>query len=327
MPCQPLPAPAYSTALGACHAGDSRELLQALPDGSVNLVMTSPPFPLQRQKEYGNLAEREHVDWLVGMCAAVLPKLAADGSMVIDLGGTYHKGVPVRSLWPFRLLLRLCDDLGFRLAEDFYWHNPAKLPSPIEWVNKRKVRAKDSVNTVWWLSRSDHPKADVSKVLVPYSESMRKLLAEGEKATKLRPSGHEITNRFLKDNGGAIPPNLLQISNTESNGVYQARCRRLGLKAHPARFPAALPDFFIRFLTDPGDLVLDIFAGSNTTGQAAEAAGRRWFAFEKRIDYVANSAFRFMAPDIPDGEASRLHAEIEAGLGVDFALSMLPKAA
>lgn len=287
--------PAYSTAYGAAFVGDSRDLLKQLSDNSVNLVITSPPFALQRKKAYGNAEQHEYVEWLAEFGALVFQKLTPDGSFVIDIGGAYEKGVPSRSLYPFRTLIKLCDGIGFRLAEEFYWHNPSKLPSPIEWVNKRKIRTKDSVNTVWWLSKTDWPKADVTKVLAPYSDRMKKLIQDPEKyyTPKLRPSGHDIGSGFAKDNGGAIPSNLLIFPNTESNGRYLSGCKEIGESGHPARFPRKLPEFFIRFLTDPGDLVLDIFAGSNTTGEVAEREGRRWIAFEERRDYLATSVFRF----------------------------------
>ncbi|MDD4892058.1 MAG: site-specific DNA-methyltransferase, partial [Phycisphaerae bacterium] len=184
-------------------------------------------------------------------------------------------------------------------AEEFFWFNPAKLPSPIEWVNKRKLRAKDAVNTVGWFSKSDYPKANVSNVLAPFSDRMKKLMQNPGKwyTPKKRPSGHEISSGFgeiTSDKGGAIPSNLLQIPNTESNSLYLRLCKMAGVEGHPARFPQRLPEFFIKFLTDPGDLVIDIFAGSNTTGAAAEALGRQWCAFELNQVYVAASAFRFM---------------------------------
>ena len=287
--------PAYSTALGAAYVGDSRELLRQLPDDSINLVMTSPPFALQRKKAYGNAEQHEYVDWLAEFGALVFQKLRPDGSLVIDIGGAYEKGVPIRSLYPFRTLIKFCDEIGFSLAEEFYWHNPSKLPSPIEWVNKRKIRTKDSVNTVWWLSKTAWPKANVSNVLAPYSDRMKKLIEDPGKfyTPKVRPSGHDIGAGFGKDNGGAIPPNLLSFPNTESNGRYLAGCKTVGESGHPARFPSKLPEFFIRFLTEPGDVVLDIFAGSNTTGEVAEREGRRWMAFEELRHYVAASAFRF----------------------------------
>jgi len=291
-----LPRPIYKTALGAAHVGDSLELLPCLGDESVSLVITSPPFALQRKKEYGNRDQDEYVDWLLSFAPEVRRVLKDDGSFVLDLGGAYKKGRPVRSLYQYRILIRLCDELGWNLAEEFFWFNPAKLPSPIEWVNKRKIRTKDAVNTLWWLGKSDYPKANVSEVLAPYSDRMKKLLEDAESfySPKKRPSGHDISGKFGADNGGAIPPNLLQIPNTESNSQYLRLCKVLGVKGHPARFPSRLPEFFIKFLTDEGDLVLDIFAGSNTTGAAAESLGRKWLAFELEQEYLASSAFRFL---------------------------------
>jgi site-specific DNA-methyltransferase (cytosine-N4-specific) len=202
----------------------------------------------------------------------------------------------VRSLHNYRILIKLCDELDFRLAEEFFWYNPSKLPSPIEWVNKQKIRVKDAVNTVWWLAKTDNPKANVSNVLVPYSERMKKLLVNPEKyyQPKERPSGHDISTAFATNNGGAIPSNLLQIPNSESSSRYIQLCKAINIPAHPARFPQKLPLFFISFLTEPGDTVLDIFAGSNTTGAAAESVQRRWIAFEQNLSYLSASVFRFI---------------------------------
>jgi site-specific DNA-methyltransferase (cytosine-N4-specific) len=307
--------PAYATQLGAAYVGDSLELLAGLPDGSIHLVMTSPPFALQRQKEYGNCDQSEYVEWLSRFGQLVYQKLKKDGSFVLDLGGAYRKGVPVRSLYQFRVLLRFCDEIGFHLAQEFFWHNPSKLPSPIEWVNKRKLRAKDTVNTVWWFSRSEWPKANISNVLTEYSPRMKKLLAAPEAfyTPKIRPSGHDIGLGFATDNGGAIPSNLLQIPNSESNGVYLGACKEVGIKGHPARFPAKLPEFFVRMLTDPGDLVVDIFAGSNTTGMVAEAEGRRWLSFELNREYVAGSVLRFIPKGTPSSRMNELYSAILRG--------------
>lgn len=311
----------YQTRLGAACCGDSLNLLAKLPDSSINLVVTSPPFALLRQKEYGNLEQHEYIDWLAQFARLIRQKLKDDGSFVLDLGGAYQRGVPVRSLYNFRVLIRFCDELGFFLAEEFYWNNPSKLPSPIEWVNKRKLRAKDSVNTVWWLSKTEWPKANVSNVLAEYSPRMRKLLENPDAfyTPKTRPSGHDIGKGFGKDNGGAIPSNLLSISNSESNGQYLRGCKDVGLKGHPARFPTKLPEFFIKFLTDPGDLVVDIFAGSNTSGQVAETMGRRWLAYELDPEYVAASVFRFMPEGCSDNDLRRVYAQLRNGEALHIA--------
>jgi DNA modification methylase len=309
---RPLGPALYSTELGSAYLGDSRVLLAGVEDESVDLVITSPPFALQRQKAYGNEDQAQYVDWLIGFCHDVRRILKPTGSFVLDLGGAYEKGRPVRSLYNYRVLIRLCDELSFRLAEEFFWFNPAKLPSPIEWVNKRKVRAKDSVNTVWWLSKADFPKADVRRVLVPYSARMLKLLEDPERfyTPKKRPSGHDIGSRFSGANGGAIPSNLLEIPNTESNSTYLRLCKAAGVDGHPARFPERLPAFFLKFLTDPDDLVLDFFAGSNTTGAVAEAAGRRWIAFEANAEYLAASVFRFSSDVMDEPEAVALFGRL-----------------
>lgn len=307
-----LKNPLYITNYGAAYLGDSLELLDQLEAESIDLVMTSPPFALLREKSYGNVDQQAYVDWLFAFCKKIYRVLSPRGSFVIDLGGAYKSKRPVRSLYNYRILIKLCDELDFRLAEEFFWHNPSKLPSPIEWVNKRKIRAKDSVNTVWWLSKSDYPKANVAQVLVPYSDRMKKLHENPQKyyKPKERPSGHNIGANFANNNGGAIPSNLLQISNTESNSRYIQLCKAAGTPPHPARFPQKLPAFFIDFLTEQGDTVLDIFAGSNTTGSAAEVSQRHWIAFEQNLEYLAASSFRFLDPRKSSNEAALLFREL-----------------
>jgi DNA modification methylase len=309
--------PTYTTGLGQAFCGDALELFDFLEDKTVNLAITSPPFALQRQKKYGNKEQGEYIDWLAGFAEKLKFKLTDDGSFVLDLGGAYKKGVPIRSLYNYKILIKFCEELGYHLAEEFFWFNPAKLPSPIEWVNKRKIRVKDAVNTVWWFSKSEFPKADVTKVLAPYSERMKTLLKDQDKyyTPKERPSGHNISKSFGVDNGGAIPPNLLQIPNSESNSKYLRCCKLAEIDGHPARFPLKLPEFFIKFLTEPGDLVLDFFAGSNTTGEAAENLGRKWVSFEIEPSYVAASGFRFL-DNIQ--EAKEIYLSLQSGRVLDF---------
>lgn len=282
----------YRTPKGQAYCGDSLCLLPQIATESINLILTSPPFALKRKKEYGNEDEDKYVDWFMGFAPQFHRILKADGSFVLDLGGSYMPGFPVRSIYQFELLVRLVKEAGFYLAQEFYHYNPARLPAPAEWVNVRRIRVKDSVNVVWWLSKSQNPKADNRKILKPYSESMKHLLKNGYQA-KLRPSGHDISDNFSKDNGGAIPPNLLEIANTDSNSNYQKMCRAAGLKVHPARFPPAFAETFIKFLTDGDDIVFDPFSGSNTTGFVAKTMGRRWLACELSEEYLQGSTFRF----------------------------------
>jgi len=237
--------------------------------------------------------------------------LKDNGSLVIDIGGAWKPGTPTRSLYHFELLLMLCKEFGFHLCQEHYWWNPSKLPTPAEWVNVRRVRVKDAVNCIWWLSPTPWPRADNRRVLAPYSDSMRGLLQNGYRA-KLRPSGHDISEKFNRDNGGSVPPNLLAVANTESNGRYQDFCRAKALPIHPARYPAALPEYFIRLLTDRGDVVLDPFAGSCVTGAVAENLGRRWICCELDTAYLEGAAVRFLngtsKVEKPKDSAYSIHA-------------------
>jgi len=285
--------PYYHTGLGAAFLGDSLAGMKKIPPESVDLVFTSPPFALTRKKEYGNEPVERYLEWFIPFCEEIKRILAPAGSFVLDIGGSWIPGAPVRSVYHFEVAIHLSK--MFHLAQDFYWYNPSKLPTPAEWVTVRRVRVKDAINTVWWFSKTEHPEADNRRVLVPYSDSMKSLIKNGYKAKK-RPSGHDISDKFGKDNGGAIPSNLLTIANTESNSAYLRLCREFGIKAHPARFPAKLVEFFVDYLLDPDheSLILDPFGGSNVTGSVAEAKGHRWVSFEQEDEYMRGSMLRFL---------------------------------
>lgn len=273
--------------------GDSRAwMLNVARKDSVDLIMTSPPFGLVRKKQYGNEDADLYCDWFRPFAEGFHRILKNDGSLVIDIGGAWIPGQPTRSLYHFKLLIMLVEEYGFHLCQEHYWWNPSKLPTPAEWVNVRRVRVKDAVNCVWWLSKTPWPKANNRRVLQPYSKSMHNLLEFGYVA-KRRPSGHDISVKFAKNNGGSVPPNLLAIANTESTGRYQEYCRKHNLPIHPARFPAQLPEYFIRMLTNPGDLVFDPFGGSCVTGEVAEALYRRWICCELSEEYLQGALSRF----------------------------------
>lgn len=284
--------PLYQTTLGKAYCADSLDFLPSLPDESVDLVMTSPPYALHFKKEYGNADQREYVQWFLPFAHQIKRILKKEGSFVLNVGGAWTPGAPVRSLYHFRLLLALCDDVGFELCQEFFWYNPAKIPAPAEWVNVRRIRVKDSVEYIFWLSPTKNPNADNTRVLQPYSRDMQRLIRRGAKETK-RPSGHNITSKFSEDRGGSIPANLIECGNNESNSRYIILSKQLGKKIHPARFPAELPRFFIQFLTESGDLVLDPFAGSNTTGAVSEQLARQWISVEKDRTYAEDSQLRF----------------------------------
>lgn len=285
--------PVYSTPLGSAYCGDSLKLLRSLRRESVQAIITSPPYALLTKKAYGNRPQHEYVDWFLQFAPEFYRVLKPDGSLLIEIGGTWLPGLPVRSIYQYELLVALVGEADFYLAEEFFWFNRARLPGPAQWVTVNRMRAKDAVTPIWWLSKSPHPKADNRRVLKPYSARQMRLFTCDYNQGR-RPSGHVIGAGFKKDNGGAIPPNFIEVANTRSNDPYQRYCRDRGLKAHPARFPREVPTFFVKFLTEPGDTVLDPFAGSNTTGNVAEQLGRRWVAIDMDEDYVASSVGRFI---------------------------------
>ena len=278
----------FTTRNGIALWGKAEQALQYLDGGSVQMILTSPPYDLVREKDYGNLRGNEYLAWMTDLARGWSEALCDDGSLVINLGDAYNVGSPTLNLYQERLLLKLVDELGYHLCGRFEWHNPSTLPSPRQWVCNHRVRVTGALQRCYWLSLSEHPKADNRKVLRPYSERMKKLVhAGGESVEATRPSGHQVhKGGFAKDNGGSIPSNLIQAANTASNTRYHRKARESGLPIHPASFPEAVPEFFMKFLTDEGDLVYDPMAGRGTTAWVAERLNRRWITSEAVLDYV-----------------------------------------
>jgi len=292
----------HQTDLGKIYLGDSLQLLgHHIEAESVDLIVTSPPFGLVRKKEYGNVDADQYVDWFRSFGEVFRRVLKPNGSLVIDIGGAWNPGQPTRSLYHYELLIMLCKDYDFHLAQEFFWWSPSKLPTPAEWVTVRRIRVKDAVDCVWWLSPTPWPRASNRRILSPYSESMKGLLKNGYRP-KMRPSGHDISSKFSVDNGAAIPPNLIAIPNTESNSYYLRYCRENKIDPHPARFPSELPELFMRMLTDPGDLVVDPFAGSCVTGEVAERLERKWICGELQEEYLKGAIARFHTQEQRDGQ-------------------------
>jgi DNA modification methylase len=174
--------PAYSTALGQAYCGDSLDVMASLSDASVSLIVTSPPFPLtfRKRKPYNTIGEADFVEWFLTYARECRRLLSDTGSFVIDLGGVWNRGSATKSLYQYRLVVALCDEIGFHLAQDFYWYNPAALPAPAEWVNVRRVRVKSAVNLVFWLSKTENAVANNRNVLRAYSPDMRQRLGSGD---------------------------------------------------------------------------------------------------------------------------------------------------
>ena len=289
----------YTTLLGRAVLGKAEDVLESCAytkdlKKNVDLIFTSPPFPLNRKKRYGNEQGDAYVNWLAEFAPLLKEMLKPNGSIVLELGNAWEPGRPVMSTLSLKALLAFLERGELTLCQQFVWYNPARLPGPAQWVNIERIRVKDAYTHLWWMAQTDRPYADNRQVLTEYSEAMQKLLKQQRYNTGKRPSEHHIgQTSFLKDNAGAIPSNLITIANTQASSNYLKYCREHDLQAHPARMPIALAEFFIKFLTKPRMLVLDPFAGGNTTGEAAEKLGRRWFSIEPNDMYLSGSRGRF----------------------------------
>ena len=263
--------------------------------GKVNLIFTSPPFPLNRKKKYGNKIGSEYLTWLVAIAKDLKELLVEDGSLVMEIGNSWEPGLPEMSTLPIESLLAIKTQAEFHLCQQFVWYNTAKLPSPAQWVTVERIRVKDSFTSIWWYSKSSKPKASNKNVLTEYSKSMKKLIKTGKYNSGKRPSEHVINeDSFTKNNDGAIPSNVLISANTTSSSSYLAYCKEHEIELHPARMPLELPNFFIKMLTNENDLVFDPFGGSNTTGESAEKLNRKWISVEANETYLLGSKGRFL---------------------------------
>jgi hypothetical protein len=271
--------------------------------GKVQLIFTSPPFPLNAKKRYGNFTGEDYVAWLAAFAPVLREYLTPDGSIVVEVGNSWEPGLPVMSTLALRSLLAFQEAARLYLCQEFVVYNPARLPSPAQWVTIERIRVKDAFTRLWWMAPSPRPKASNRRVLRPYSDTMKHLLRTRKYNAGRRPSQHRISPRsFLTDNGGAIPPNVFIVSNTRSADPYQRFCKVHGLQKHPARMPVEVPEFMIQMLTEPGDLVMDPFAGSNTTGFAAESLERRWLSIEANASYVSGSSGWFRSVSGEQGD-------------------------
>tara|TARA_Y100000590_G_scaffold435068_1_gene554070 strand:- start:848 stop:1786 length:939 start_codon:yes stop_codon:yes gene_type:complete len=271
--------------------------------GKIDLIFTSPPFPLLTPKKYDNKKGEEYIEWFKEFAEPMGNIINKKGSIVIEIGNSWTPKQPTYSLIELEALLAFKKAGDFHLCQEFIWHNPAKLPGPTEWVNKYKIRVKDTFTKIWWLSKTPNPYANQKDILKEYSEGMVKLLRKKKYNAGKRATGHNISKKgFYKNNKGAIPANVfedpfdnfIRISNTNNVHKYKSYCEKKKLPMHPARMPELIPEFFIKFLTknkykNKKSIVLDPFAGSNTTGYVASKFKRKWIAIEKNLDYIEGS--------------------------------------
>lgn len=290
--------PVYQTKLGKIYCGDSLQIMKTINNDSIDLIITSPPYAILDSKSYGNPDQSEYNDWLIQFIHEFKRIIKSNGSIIINIGGSWNKNSPTRSLYNYKLLIRICEEVGLYLAQDIFWFNPSRFTTT-EYALRRKIRLKDAIEYIWWFSKTKSPKSDCNKVLLEYSDHFKKTLKFdlAERWSTMSYSGLDIHSENLRDNGGALPMNMIYCANADSQDKYFKACKENGINSHPARFPKQIPAFFISMLTDPNDLIYDPFGGSMTTGFAAEQLQRKWICSELSMEYIQGGILRFETPN------------------------------
>lgn len=287
----------YASPEGCLLWSEARSALNTLEDGVVTAVITSPPYPLVRSRDYDKgmpeWGPSNYLDTLIDHIQAIRPKLADDGTFVLNLGPAFLPGQACRNPYQHRLLAVLVDRLGWHLVDEHTWISPCK-PRTAPQVTKTRTHCYNATEQVYLLSPTGRTKCSNLRVLNPYHPRHQRLIARGgEVVNVLSPSAIKTPGRrFTADNGGCIPSNVHTIA-PERDDAYRAFCAARGLEPHPAMMPIKLAEFFVSLTTEPGDLVFDPFGGSGKVALAAWRLDRRFVTSERRLDYLRGAVSRF----------------------------------
>jgi len=267
--------------------GDCLKIMSEMDEESIDMVFTSPPYADQK-KDYGDVVRKikpvEYVDWFIPIARNIYRVLKPSGSFVLNindkLDGKYQ------SLYVFKLIIALCEDVGFHLVRDYIWYNPATPPNVFS--RGTMGRTKKSHEYCFWFSKSEQWTFNMEPIRKPYSKDMQRFLdgkGHGVRAENTRPSRHNFDlSHPWPNKGGSDPGSVIVIGNTSSNDRFQKLCKEQKIR-HPARFPQKLVEFFILAGTEEGDIVLDPFAGSGTTAVVAAKNKRNWRCIDVNKEY------------------------------------------
>ncbi|WP_297502662.1 site-specific DNA-methyltransferase [Ferrovum sp.] len=288
----------FSTDLGIAILGSAENVFSCI-DAPIVLCVTSPPYPLAKSRQYGNVSESVYVDWLCKTLEPLVKNLANGGSICLNISNDiFEKGLPSRSLYRYRLVLALHERLGLHLMDDLVWHNPSKPPGPVQWASNNRFQLNAGYEPVLWMTNNPQSvKSNNQRVLQEHTETHLKLIqAGGEKREVSYCDGAYVLKNgsYSNPTAGKIPKNVLSIGHTcADQRRYKRAAQAAGLPSHGAPMPLKLAEFLVNFLSEPDDLVVDGFAGSFTTAKAAENLGRRWIATDIMAEYVMGGASRF----------------------------------
>lgn len=288
---------AYSTDLGIAIWSDAHRVFSRLRGEPIFLALTSPPYPLKVQRAYSAPTSEQHIGFICHHFEPVVRELAPGGSIVLNVGDVFEDHSPAKSTYIEELTLAMKKRFGLHLMNRIIWQSN-KPPGPVQWASKKRVQLNEGYEFCLWFTNDPQKcHADNRRVLEPHTERHKAFVEKGGiQVARVNGDGahRQVIGAYSRPTDGRIPRNIWQIGNRcDSQRAYKARAREIGLAAHGAAFPLELARKLIRFLTEVGQLVVDLFSGSNTTGLAAELEGRPWISTEIHYDYARGSGERF----------------------------------
>ena len=292
----------FSTELGIAILGSCDTVFQAI-DAPITLVVTSPPYPLAKPRNYGNPTEAQYVDWICKQLEPIVKNLVRGGSICINLSNDiFEPGLPSRSLYRERLVLALHDRLGLHKMDELIWENKSKAPGPVKWASMARTQLNVVFEPVYWFTNDPRAvRSDNRRVLQQHTDKHLNFIRNGGEAREASYSDGAYNikaGRFANETPGRIPRNILSYGHRCAEQLaYKRTARSMGLPVHGAPMPMKLASFLIEFLSQPGELVVDPFGGSFTTAHAAERLGRRWLSTDIMVEYVLGGATRFIGCD------------------------------
>lgn len=256
--------------------GDCLDLLPDLPDNCIDLIITSPPYADQRVKTYGGVSPDQYVSWFIPRSAEFLRVLKPSGSFILNIKEKVVKGE--RHTYVLELILSLKRQ-GWLWSEEYLWHKKNSYPG--KWPN----RFRDSWERLLQFNKTRRFAMYQDAVMIPVGDWATSRLANLSD-TDLRRDQSRVGSGFAKnvsnwkDRKLVYPTNVLHLATETSN------------RRHSAAFPEALPSWFIKLFTAPGDMVLDPFIGSGTSAAAAKALGRHYLGIDLDPENVRESIDR-----------------------------------
>ncbi len=290
----------FSTKLGIAVIADCRAFFSKISE-PLHMLLSSPPYPLASPRAYGNVSEREYVDWLCRTMEPAIKLMAPGASLCLNVGNdVFLKTSPARSLYQERLVLALADRFGLYKMDGLVWTSN-KAPGPIAWASKKRVQLNTGYEMVYWFTNDpEKVYSDNQAVLEPHTAKHLAFVRNGGHKTAANQCNGAYRKRvgsYSHETAGRIPRNVLPFVRTreDMDKEYREYCEKQGYARHGASMPVALASFLIKFLTRRGQLVADVFGGRLKTGLAAERLGRRWICTEKMADYVLGARAQFAA--------------------------------